>query len=360
MKISLTTFALSGLMLAAASPALADANAGIAELKANNLIVLGDLNNSSEVEGRTFVGGALTGNSSNYFILNGKSAPASTAPGLTVVGNITGGTKNLNNGSGAAIGGDELSGLNLNGGNQTISIFGSAHDINGSNGSQISITGASVLGNYNANGATLHAHSNLTAFKAGLTAEKSAYATDLTDLSSYLASLTPTDTATVSSNVLHITPLASASTIAVFDLTAAFLSTASEISVAPGAFDTIIINVDGSAPSLSQNFIGAASGLGQKVIWNFFDATSIHFGNAFYGSVLAPGAAATTGNFIEGSAVFGSLVENGEFHLNGYEGHLTATPPTAPGVPEPATWALMIGGFGLAGAALRRRRTALA
>lgn len=28
----------------------------------------------------------------------------------------------------------------------------------------------------------------------------------------------------------------------------------------------------------------------------------------------------------------------------------------APGVPEPATWALMIGGFGLAGAALRRTR----
>jgi WD40 repeat protein len=34
--------------------------------------------------------------------------------------------------------------------------------------------------------------------------------------------------------------------------------------------------------------------------------------------------------------------------------------PTDGGVPEPATWGLMLSGFGLAGAALRRRRAALA
>jgi PEP-CTERM motif len=34
-----------------------------------------------------------------------------------------------------------------------------------------------------------------------------------------------------------------------------------------------------------------------------------------------------------------------------------AAAPTAGAVPEPASWALMIGGFGMAGASLRRRRT---
>ena len=54
---------------------------------------------------------------------------------------------------------------------------------------------------------------------------------------------------------------------------------------------------------------------------------------------------------------------NGVFtHLYELRGNVTSAtvlqPQAAPGVPEPASWALMIGGFGGAGAVLRRRRSA--
>lgn len=52
-----------------------------------------------------------------------------------------------------------------------------------------------------------------------------------------------------------------------------------------------------------------------------------------------------------------------EVRVVGYNGYyvmddVTYTAAGGGGVPEPATWALMIGGFGMAGVALRRRRTA--
>jgi hypothetical protein len=47
------------------------------------------------------------------------------------------------------------------------------------------------------------------------------------------------------------------------------------------------------------------------------------------------------------------------FVLDGVSLRAQAAPP-GPGVPEPATWAMMIAGFGLAGAALRRRNGGLA
>jgi hypothetical protein len=67
-----------------------------------------------------------------------------------------------------------------------------------------------------------------------------------------------------------------------------------------------------------------------------------------------------TGRFLGAT---GFLTTTGSLHfVNGsgvFSGTLDGT-LDAPAIPEPATWALMICGFGLAGAALRRRPKALA
>lgn len=343
----------------AASPAaaatLGDPNLGLQVMREYNLVVLGNLNSSSNVEGRTFVGGNLTGNSSDYFKTNGKAVAPSAAPGLTVVGNVTGGTKNLQNGSGAQIGGNLTSGLNLNGQNHNVTIGGNAKNINGAANSTIRI-GGNATGNMNKNGATITSNTNLGSFAGDLQVQATDYAMGVKGLSAYLAGLDATDTITFPlSNRVQFKPT-TVGDIAVFDLASTdVFNKVGEMQFLAGAYDTIIVNVGGTAASLTKNFIGNNSGLGQHVIWNFYEAQTINFSGSFYGSVLAPYAAATNNNFIEGSAVFGSLNQNGEIHLGAYNGGLKVLSA----VPEPATWAMMIVGFGLAGSMIRRRNRQL-
>jgi len=171
-------------LIAAAIPSLAVASpvVGIDALKEWNLIVLGDLTSSSEVEGRTFVGGNLSGNSSNYQIA---SVPSSTyaVPGLTVVGNVLGGTKNLNNGSGALIGGNVASGFNLNGGIQTVKVGGLLSNTNINQNIVLSGLGVSDPG-----------------FVTGLNQQKSLLTSSMTDLSNSYAALSATAQVSISGN----------------------------------------------------------------------------------------------------------------------------------------------------------------
>lgn len=318
--------------------------AGTDALREWNLVVLGDLQSSSEVEGRTFVGGNLTGNSSNYQIRT--PAPSATGqPGLTVVGDVTGGTKNLNNGSGAIVGGNVQSGFNLNGGTQTVLVGGTIANTNVNQNIVQSGLGASG------------------SFSADLSMQKSVLASSMTDLSQGLRALDANSTAAIAGNRMTLNAAPDASGVAVFSLTAAQLDSIGEIQFNLNGADTAIVNVSGASIRLNDNFLGGTAGLGEHVIWNFADATALDLTTAWGGSVLAPKAAATTGNYIQGSAVFGSLVQNGEMHLGTYVG--SYYPPTTPGggdpvqVPEPSTWVLFLAAAGGL-LFLRRRRAARA
>jgi hypothetical protein len=83
--------------------------------------------------------------------------------------------------------------------------------------------------------------------------------------------------------------------------------------------------------------------------------TAVQDINAAAGSIFIVGFTNATLNQQNPNGVDLGIYTNG-----GEGGHPTLTLGTAGAVPEPATWAMMITGFGMAGVSLRRRRSALA
>lgn len=344
-KISIATV-LASASLSGAALAQTTMVAGIDALREWNLVVLGDLQSSSEVEGRTFVGGNLSGSSSNYLISSGTTASTTGQPGLTVVGNVTGGTKNLNNGSGAIVGGNVDSGFNLNGNTQTVQVGGS-------------------ISNTNVNQNTVQsglAASNST-FLSGLNQQKSLLTSSLTDLSHTLAGLGANSSMTINGNTATFNAVPNSDGVAVFNITSDQLNKIGEIAFNLNGADTAIVNVSGTAITLNDNFLGGTNNLGQHVIWNFDQAKTLDLSTAWGGSILAPNASATTGNYVQGSAVFGSLVQNGEMHIGTYGGGYNPPSGSNPGsssggdatpIPEAPTVALFLAG--LAALFFARRR----
>jgi hypothetical protein len=90
---------------------------------------------------------------------------------------------------------------------------------------------------------------------------------------------------------------------------------------------------------------------------SFSPAALSHFTHYAGAVSLAAGDHAFSFTFTRGPSLFG---RDPFFGLDGVDATLTPAASPTPGVPEPASWALMIAGFGLAGAMLRRRRPATA
>lgn len=363
---------LSAAAAAAPAPTSANAasiNAGLQAMKDYNLVTLKNLTSSSEVDGRTFVGGDLSGGSSNYFH-NPKGLTG--GDGLTVVGNVTGGPKQVENGSGLKVGGNLDSGANMNGGGK-VYVDGDAKGVNANNASvyvdgNVSNTNAQHVyyggaKGSNVNGA-LHAGDRSAAgLQVTLQDKLATMTTGLLDASAYFADLDATNALTYSADKQQAIYNAGAGTgIAVFaisDLNAALKTQSQLVFNFPTTYDAVVINVAGKSVKLPGgiNFNGPGN-LGTKVVWNFFEATSVDLGSkSWYGSVLAPLANLKTGNFIEGSVVARNFTQNGEVHMNNWASSLSVQAQDLQiGVPEPATWAMMILGFGAVGATLRRRR----
>jgi len=318
-------------MAVLASPSMATPLSGTDALREWNLVVLGDLKSSSEVEGRTFVGGDLSGTSSNYQI--GTPASSGTGkPGLTVVGNVTGDIKNINNGAGAVIGGNVESGFNLNGPAQTVKVGGTISNTNANQNSVTSGLSASDPG-----------------FSSGLNTQAMVLTGGMKELSTTLGDLSANSQMSISGGRATFAASPNADGLAVFSISAADLDSINEIAFNLNGADTAIVNVSGTAINLNDNFLGGTAGLGEHVIWNFGEAQSLDLATSWGGSVLAPWASAHTSNYIQGSAVFGSLVQDGEMHLGTYAGGYNPPVVTPPGgssggtpIPEGAAWLIFV------------------
>ena len=249
-----------------------------------NAIIFNDLDSNVDIGGRTFVGGNIFGNSSTY----GTQLPQSeTVEALTVIGNMSGGPKNINNGGDVRHGGTISSDVNLNGDGQLI-------------------------------------------FDANLSigAERLA----LLPLSDNLSGLVPNSVAEIPNPLgqhgpARLNAFPNEDGIAVFDIADGNLlfsnDRVQQIEVNANDADAIIINIGGTDINFTHgNFVGAVQNndTRSKIIWNYYEATDLFFDRAVHGTVLAPNAHLLNRTNIFGAVIVDSLQAHGPISLPGFNG----------------------------------------
>jgi choice-of-anchor A domain-containing protein len=353
-----------------------------------NAVIFGAFSNTADVEGRTVVGGNLTG--SQTFYINPGSEAASTFAALSVYGaSIGGGSINIDDGGGVTVAGLNNATLSLNRGSSVfiggansgnITVNGGAGmiGVNSSNTATITANGGGTIningtsGNINGNGAStttvdLPAPTDQTgninnatinygtvSLTNPLPSFTSTFQTPLTTLSTQLEGQAANSTASSASGTVTFNATPNSSGRAVFAISASVLTAGDENVVfdANGA-TTIIVNVScgGSNCSItlpsSTDFLNPTNDA-SELLWNFYNAGTLDFGSEFGGSVLAPDASVANSNPIDGGVIANVFSGGGELHNYPFIGNLTFA------TPEPAS--IVLFGLGLASLIAIRRR----
>ena len=150
--------------------------------------------------------------------------------------------------------------------------------------------------------------------------------------------------------------------------------TSGSVENAPGTSDIIALGAKGTR---TITFSKAVSDVYLALVsWNGNSATfdqaleTISFGQGYWGNGTFTNV--TPYSFVANGELHGVIRFTGTFnqvtftdgadeYWHGIQiGIAGIAPPSTPGVPEPATWAMMLTGFGMVGAFARRRKAALA
>lgn len=146
----------------------------------------------------------------------------------------------------------------------------------------------------------------------------------------------------------------------VFSITGSQLTNSHGISISVDPKSQVLINVSGNYADWKSMGINLNGLSAENVLFNFYEATNLDIKwISVNGSVLAPKANVKFDDGqMNGILVAANFKGSGELHNTGYKGGLLTPPqtPITPGVPEPATWAMMLLGFAVVGAAMRKRR----